>query len=421
MSGLGVEEGRIMSVCPRPSRKYSVFRPPPLARGLHGMGGMKKHLLIVLSVFAIAELGIGFAPTALAQPAADLISSIDEDSDFASDEQERIFNRSHCGFEDGGTGGAGGDGGAGGVGGVGGVGGAGGMGGDGGAGGAGGSMTALLQKKEPSEVPFEVRLDQSSAVTDVWLWVGTAGAQCEALTERNETTGNCGEVANNPQRVGTNFTLTGLVLQDLLDASSGTTPIATCESSGLAGTEYQLFVFREAPSGDVSPESYGIAPFFIDVENPAAPLVNTSEQRQSTFNIGWSTPNPPDDIQSWELWYSTPGNPTPVKSGRSSTLPDDRNLTIFPADMGLSVGDSATVYARAYDKAFVSDPFGGNLSELSDGVPVTYLEVAGYCDASGNCGGCSVSPMALAGGLPGAFAWICGLVFAAIFAWRLRR
>ena len=159
--------------------------------------------------------------------------------------------------------------------------------------------TAFVQKKEPSEVPFAVRLDQSSAVTDVWLWVGTAGAKCESLTERNETTGNCGEVANNPQRVGTNFTLTGLVLQDLLDASSGTTRIATCESSGLAGTEYQLFVFRGAPSGDVPAESYGIAPFFIDVENPAAPLVNTSEQRQSTFNVGWSTPNPPDDIQSW--------------------------------------------------------------------------------------------------------------------------
>ena len=285
----------------------------------------------------------------------------------------------------------------------------------------GGSMTALVQKKEPSEVFFEVRLDQTAAITDVWLWVGTAGAQCETLTERNETTGNCGEVANNPQRVGTNFTLTGLFLQDLLDASSGTTPIATCESSGLAGTEYRLFVFRQAPSGDVLPESYGIAPFFIDVENPAAPLVNTSEQRQSTFTVGWSTPNPPDDIQSWELWYSTPDNPTPVMSDRSSTLPDERNLSITPAEMGLSVGESGTLYARAYDKAFVSDAFGGNQSDLSNGVPVTYLEVAGYCDSSGNCGGCAVSPLSLAGGLPGPFAWICGLLLAAVFARRLRR
>ena len=268
---------------------------------------------------------------------------------------------------------------------------------------------------------FEVRLDQSSAVTDVWLWVGTAGAQCEALdrAQRDDR-----QLRGGRQQPATSWDQ----LHPDRPRPAGSArrvvrhhPHRDCESSGLAGTEYQLFVFREAPSGDVSPESYGIAPFFIDVENPAAPLVNTSEQRQSTFNIGWSTPNPPDDIQSWELWYSTPGNPTPVKSGRSSTLPDDRNLTIFPADMGLSVGDSATSTREPTIRPSSRDPFGGNLSELSDGVPVTYLEVAGYCDASGNCGGCSVSPMALAGGLPGAFAWISGWCLRAIFAWRLRR
>jgi len=71
--------------------------------------------------------------------------------------------------------------------------------------------------------------------------------------------------------------------------------------------------------------------------------------------------------------------------------------------------------------AFVSDPQAGNKGELSEGVMVTFVPVEGYCDASGNCGGCSVSPMTLMGGKPSSITWILGFVFAGFFGWRLRR
>jgi hypothetical protein len=212
-----------------------------------------------------------------------------------------------------------------------------------------------------------------------------------------------------------------MVLQDLLDPLAGGSPIATCDSSGISGTKYQIFVFREAPSSDIGPERYGVAEFWIDVENPAPPNVNTNQQEQSTFTVRWSTPDPPDDIQAWELWYSTPSSPTPQKTSANTTAPDARELSITAEELGLREGESATLYARNYDMAFVSDPFGGNQSELSDGVPVVATSVVGYCDASGDCGGCSVSPMMLANGQPSSGMWLLGLVFAIVCGWRLRR
>jgi hypothetical protein len=360
------------------------------------------------------------APSALAQPAVDRISSIDGDSGFLDDSQDRIFNRLHCGLEDG-AGGSGGGGGATGGGGAGGAGGAGGGGGTGGGGGAGGATAAFALKQDPSEVTFEIRLAASSTASDVWLWVGKDGANCQDLTERDDTKGLCAEMARNPQRVALNETVTNLVLQDLLDPIAGGSPIATCDSSGISGTKYQIFVFREAPSSDIGPEKYGVAEFWIDVENPAPPSVNTNEQQQSTFTVRWSTPDPPDNIQAWELWYSTPSSSTPQKTNATTTAPDDKELSITAAELGLSEGESATLYAKNYDQAFISDPFGGNQSELSDGVPVVATQVVGYCDVSGDCSGCSVSPMALNAGGPGSLVWVFGLVFAAVCAWRFRR
>jgi len=363
------------------------------------------------------------APAALAQPAVDRISSIDGDSGFLDDAQARIFNRVHCGLDDGagGSGGSGGTGGAAGSGGVGGTGGDGGTGGAAGSGGAGGSMAAITLKADPSEVTFEIRLDQSSTSSDVWLWVGKDGANCQSLTERDDNKGLCAEMARNPQRVGLNETVTNLFLQDLLDPIANDSPIATCDSSGISGTKYQIFAFREAPSSDVAPERFGVAEFWIDVENPAAPLVNTNEQRQSTFTVRWGTPDPPDDIQAWELWYSSAASSTPQKTNATTTAPDARELSITAAELGLSEGESATLYARNYDMAFVSDPFGGNHSELSDGVPVVATSVVGYCDLSGHCGGCSASPLSLTGGTPDLVFWVLGIAVALFGVRRLRR
>ena len=193
------------------------------------------------------------------------------------------------------------------------------------------------------------------------------------------------------------------------------------ESSGLAGTNYQIFVFREAPSSDVAPERYGIVEFAIDVENPAPPLVNTNAQRQSIFTVEWDPANPPDDIQNWDLWYSTDSMPTPERTGKTASGEGQSKISISADELNLSEGESATLYARAYDIAFVSDNFGGNASDLSAGVPVTVVAVAGYCDLSGNCGGCSVSPLGLAGRTPSSIFLAFGFAFAALLAWRLRR
>ena len=411
-----------MSVCPPPSRKHTAFGGLALARGLHASQRMRNGFLFLLTLVGAPLL----APVAFAQPAVDRISSIDGDSGFLDDAQARIFNRVHCGLDDGaggsgGVGGAGGTGGAGGVGGVGGAGGAGGAGGVGGVGGAGGTMAAFALKGDPSELPFEIRLDQSSTASDVWLWVGKDGANCQNLTERDDNQGLCAEMARNPQRVGLNETVTNLVLQDLLDPIANDSPIATCESSGISGTKYQIFAFREAPSSDVGPERFGVTEFWIDVVNPDPPLVNTNEQRQSTFTVRWGTPDPPDNVQAWELWSSTAANPTPQKTNANTTAPDARELSITAAELGLSDGESATLYARNYDMAFVSDPFGGNQSELSAGVPVVATSVVGYCDASGHCGGCSASPLSLASGAPDVIAWILGIAMALIGVRRLRR
>ena len=374
---------------------------------------MKDDRLFLSSVLSVLAAVSGFSSTAAAQ-AADSISSIDGDSGFASDSQFRYFNREHCGLDaaggSAGTGGAGGDAGASGAGGM------------GGAGGAGGAMTAAVLKADPSEVSFEIRLDQTTSVTDVYLWIGKAGAKCEVLEERNETAQLCAELAGNPRRVGSNFTISGLVLQDLLDAQAGGTPIANCESSGLTGTEYQIFVFRDAPAGLVDPSRYGIAPFYIDVQAPESPAVNTTPQRQSNFEISWSTPDPPDLIGLWELWAADSDDPDSATSlNINSTAPNANSLSVEASQLGLSDGESAYLYVRAYDDAYVSNRLDGNLGELSDGVMVTAVNVAGYCDASGDCNGCSVLPSTLAGGGPGSVALVLGFMFAAICAWRFRR
>jgi hypothetical protein len=372
---------------------------------------MKMRLLYLISVVGTL---MAFASTTSAQ-LADAISSIDG-ATFADDTQFRYFNRRHCGLS--GTGGTGGTGG------VGGQGGAAGVGGQGGAAGAGGvSGLSATVLKAPQDVSFEIRLDQTVALSGgVFLWVGSAGAQCETLEERNETQGQCAEVpGGNPRPVGSNFLITDLVLQDLLDASAGGTDIVTCDSSGLQGTEYQIFVFRDAPSGTVGMDSYGVATFWVDVDAPAAPVVDTSPQRQTSFGISWAEPDPPDLIQFWNF-YSSPNNDasTAQPLGITAEL-SARSATISAQDMNLAEGDTAYIFMNAFDQAFVSDASDANEGELSEGVMVTNVTVVGYCDASGDCGGCSASPMTLVGEGSSSTPWILGLLFAGLLGWRLRR
>jgi len=367
----------------------------------------------LLSQILVSGLLLCFASNSSAQ-LVDAISSIDG-AIFVDDSQTRYFNRRQCGLS--GTGGTGGTGGAAGVGGAGGI---AGQGGEAGAGGAGGVTAAVL--KSPDETPFEIRLDQTASTNEVILWIGAAGANCQEVQQREVTTGVCAQMKNgDPQPVGPNFTITNLLLQDLLDASAGGTQIANCDSSGLQGTEYQIFVFRGAPSGDVNPTDYGVALFRIDVEAPAAPVVGTDPQRQTNFEISWDEPDPPDLIQFWNF-YSSPQNDasTAEPLGITAEL-SARSATISAQAMNLAEGETAYIFVNAFDQAFVSDARDANEGDLSEGVMVTNVAVAGYCDASGDCTGCSASPMTLWGEGASSTPWILGFLFLGLIGWRLRR
>lgn len=384
---------------------------------------MHKRILFLSTL--VGALG-ALAPSTFAQ-AVDRISSING-QDFEGNDQKRIFNRSDCGLDpEGGTGGTGGTGGIGGTGGTGG--GAGGAGGDGGAGGNGGtggdgaSSTAL--KGSPAETTFQIRLEESGVpVESVFLWVGTGGAECERLEQRNGTQGTCAEIAGNPKIVGTNYLVIGLTLQDLLNAGSALGDIVDCGTSGLTGTPYKIFAFRnDPPSGDVAPEKFSVADFWIDVASPAAPLVNASPQTASTFNITWGNPNPPDDIQAWLAYASDVADPSTAVSLDKYVQLGARSVSISAAELGLSdAGDMAYVFMQAYDQAFVDEPLGGNQSALSDGVEVTFVNTVGFCEGTGECTGCSAAPMNLASTRgPAGLVWILALLASVTFVWRRRR
>lgn len=383
--------------------------------------------LIILAGLAIALPG-AFPRTASAQ-LTDLISSINGDSGFESNAQTRYFSRLDCGYEQqegsSGTTGTGGTGGAGGAGGVGGAGG-----GMGGAGGVGGTMAAAFAspKGSPEETTFEIRLDNTGgAIREVYLWVGGQESNCNMPENRNQTNARCAEIAGNPRVVGSNFLVSGVTLQDLLNARAGNSDIVTCESSGLTGTPYEIFVFRNtAPGGtEVDPSNYGIAEFRVDVEAPARPQVNTNQQNQTNFNITWSNPDPPDNIQLWDFYWSFDNDPSTaqrlnITAPQNSTSQTIRS-TAINAPTGLQVGESAFIFVTAIDQAFVSDAeTQANISEFSSPVPVTNVSVGGFCDATNDCSGCSAGPLSLLGtGTGGTLVWLVGLI--GLIAWRRRR
>jgi len=421
-----------MPTCPPPNRKHSCFRAQRLAQGLQSIEGMKMPLLALISLAA----GLLTLPSTSSAQLLDAVSSIDG-AVFIDDAQTRYFNRRHCGLSGtGGTGGTGGQGGMGGQGGTAGIGGQGGTAGIGGQGGtaggggqggaAGGGLSAAVLKS-PEDTSFEIRLDQTGALDrEVFLWVGTAGAQCEQLDQRDQTQGLCAEIPGNPgnpRPVSTDFLITNLTLQNLLDARAGGTEIVTCETSGLTGTEYKIFVFREAPANDVDPASYGVASVFVDIEAPAAPVVDTTPQRQASFQISWAEPDPPDLIQFWNFYSSSQNDAsTATPLGITAAL-NERSATISASALGLADGETAYIFMNGFDQAFVSDASDANAGALSEGVPVTAVSVAGYCDVSGDCVGCEGCSAPRTSGRSGenATPWILGLLFGGILLWRRRR
>lgn len=430
-----------------------------MARGLQSLKRMPFRLILALALFAGAS--VRTSAVGAQDPAVDLIVSINGDAGFESDAAGRYFNRVDCGLENGpngtggagggagGTGGAGGFGGMGGTGGMagalgvggasgmGGFGGAGGFGGFGGAGGIGGA-TDVPVMGSPETTTFDIRLQNTGAsIGQVFLWVGGENANCQQVENRNETLGVCAEIAGNPRPVGNNFTVRDVVLQELLDAQSGNTQIVSCETSGLTGTPYEIFAFRgEAPgANNVDPANYGITSFFVDVQAPAQPQVDTTPQFQSNFNITWDDPDPPDDIQRWAFFCNAEDDPENATMLSFTAETGARSQTIAATTLeGLGCltpgagGDSSSgfVYVTAFDQAFVSNELGGNESDFSSAVEVNFVEVAGACASPTNpngipCDGCSARRFQIAAGAFGPVTWMLALLFGFVVVWRLRR
>jgi len=353
--------------------------------------GLRLFMLSAALVAALAPVSRGSAQF------VDRISEIAGDGGFESDGQLRYFNRQDCGLSgSSGTGGTGGDGG-GGMAGTGGTGGTAGMGGEGGMG--GGMSPALFGPKSPETTDFTIRLDSTSgSVSEVYLWVGAEDSNCNELTNRNETQTACAQVPGNPRIVGTNLLVSGLFLQDLLDARAGNAEIVSCETSGLQGTPYEIYAFRnQAFSGtDVPPESFGVTEFRVDVVAPAAPRVNTNPQAQSNFLITWGEPDPPDLIQNWRFYFSRDSDPSTAEEIGITAGLQARSQTISASQLGLTdENPDGFVFMTAIDQAFVSDALTqANEGELSDPVPVSFVAVEGVCGADDVCGGCSAAPMA---------------------------
>ncbi|MEM7434988.1 MAG: hypothetical protein AAF436_07535, partial [Myxococcota bacterium] len=281
----------------------------------------------------------------------------------------------------------------------------------------------------PETTPFVIRLGGTESVTEVYLWVGGENGECQRNEARNETNGTCGEIAGNPRSVGTDRQVglgsgaDALTLQNVIDAASGATNIVSCETSGLQGTPYEIFAFRNQAPGamDVDPSGFGVTSFRVDVQPPNLPLINTTPQRQSTFRLSWGDPDPADLIQTWQFFFSTTDDPeTATRLGISANTAD-RSQSIAASTLGLADGETGYIFMTAFDQAFVSErTTGGNESDLSPSVEVTNISTAGFCDLSGECAGCSASRVTIGEGSPGPVLWMLGLLIGMACFRRLR-
>lgn len=365
MSALGVEEGRMMSVCPQPSRKYTAFEPARLARGLHGSKAMRNRFLFLFSLGAAL---MAFGPTTFAQ-AADLITSIGGEG-FLSDTQERFFNAANC--------------------------------------------------ADPAGTSFEDRIDTTSGTAgQVYLWVGGQNSECNRADNRTDITDRCQPVAGEAaQTLDINNLVLGLTLADLTD-----TGLVDCANSALQGQPYELYAFRTTPPGgdDVLPENFGIAPFKVDVTPPNPPNVSTEPPGLGeSFTMTW--PQPTDDLQLYRFYRNdvedNPDTATLIEGVTADLNATSQNFTA--TGLTLEQDESTYLYATAVDKASAV-PGNGNESAKSAGYMVTAVETTGFCDASGACTGCSVSPLSITGGSQSSAAWMLALLFATACVWRLRR
>jgi hypothetical protein len=271
-----------------------------------------------------------------------------------------------------------------------------------------------------ADTTYQLRLstEAGTSVTQVYLWAGKQNGECNLNSNRTDITANCREIAGNPRTVEPDSLISNLSLQDLID-----TGVVTCDSSGLEGTPYEVFAFRDADPGstDVAETDYGISTLTVDVTPPdELTVTNADTLMGQSFVISWTRPT--DQIEFYRFYQSDTDDPAAatllsITAGENAT-----SQTISAQQLGLTEGDTTYLYVSAVDKAFQIASGGiGNEGPLSTGTQANAVATSGVCDVTGSCTGCSASPMALAGGKAGTTGWLLGLVFTIALVWRLRR
>ena len=356
-----------MSVCPLPSRKHTAFGLRTLARGLHGNLGMRNRFLFL---FTLGAALTALAPTSFAQ----LVDRVNRIDGFVLEAEEiAYFNEAQCSVPDGTT--------------------------------------------------YQLRLstEAGTAVSQVYLWAGKQNGQCNLEDNRTAITANCREIIGNPRTLEPDSLLSGLTLQELID-----TEIVTCDSSGLEGTPYEIFAFRNADPGstDVPETDYGISDITIDVTPPnELNVTNGDPLVGQSFVISWTRPT--DQIEFYRFYCSDDDNPDTAMLMNITAGENATSQTVTAGHLGLEGCNATTtyLYVSAVDKAFqIASPGIGNEGPLSRSTQINVEATSGFCDDPNvDCSGCSVSPMMLANGQPGSGIWLLGLVFAVVFGWRIRR
>lgn len=352
-----------MPLCPPPSRKHSAFPAARLAQGLHSNRAMRG------ASFFAAILIASLSTTARAQQ-ADRINRIDG---FVLEATEDAwFNAEQC--------------------------------------------------ADPSSTTYELRITTGAgvAVTQVYLWAGREQGNCQEFENRMTTSESCREMAGNPRTVEPDNLISGLTLQELLD-----TGVVTCDTSGLQGTPYEIFAFRNSDPGstDVPGTDYGIAPIIVDVAPPAElSITNNLTQVGQSFGISWTRPT--DNIWIYRFYESDVDDPETARLIQNITAgQNETSQTIRASDLGMEVGDTKYIFVAAQDRAFIesSGANGGNLGPLSVGTQVNAITTTGFCEATGDCTGCSVSPLSLRDPATASTILWMGLALAVILARRRRR
>lgn len=278
------------------------------------------------------------------------------------------------------------------------------------------------QCADPSGTNYQLRISTQTgtSVTSVYLWAGRENGQCNLNDNRTDIQENCREIAGNPRTVEPDNLISNLTLQELVD-----TGVVDCDSSGLEGTPYEIFAFRNSDPGStgVAESDYGIAPIIVDVTPPAALNINSDlTQVGSNFSIQWTRPT--DNIWIYRFYENDVDDADTATLLESITAgQNETSKTISAANLGIGVGETKYVYVAAQDRAFIesSGANGGNLGPLSVGTQVNAVETAGVCSATGDCGGCSVATMGGAARDFGSGILVVALVTIALAGWRRRR